>query len=126
MVMRRYRGRATGMGLVTGILALGFCWSLAWGNPAMLPKHPGYPIGKPVDPVNKQPLANDTGETNAVGDKALAAAAAYDDSRSVQHLDQTPSNDQRYLEKPGAGLLPKVQGPDIKINPPVKEATRMK
>jgi hypothetical protein len=34
-------------------------------------------------------------------------------------------NDQRLLEKPGAGLLPKVQGPNIKIEPPVKEATKM-
>lgn len=118
--------RRTVIGVMMGILAVGFCWSLALGNPATLPDHPGYPIGNPVDPVNQQPLANDTGETNAVGDKALAAAAAFDDSRSEQHLDQTPSNDQRYLEKPGAGVLPKVQGPDIKINPPVKEATRMK
>jgi len=28
------------------------------------------------------------------------------------------------LEKPGAGLLPKVQGPNIKIEPPVKEGTK--
>jgi hypothetical protein len=28
------------------------------------------------------------------------------------------------LEKPGAGLLPKVEGPQIKIEPPVKEATK--
>jgi hypothetical protein len=29
------------------------------------------------------------------------------------------------LEKPGAGVLPKVQGPEIKIEPPVKEGTRV-
>jgi hypothetical protein len=34
-------------------------------------------------------------------------------------------NDQRLLEKPGAGLLPKVQGPDIKIEPPAKEETKV-
>ena len=28
------------------------------------------------------------------------------------------------MEKPGAGILPKVQGPQIKIEPPVKEATK--
>jgi hypothetical protein len=28
------------------------------------------------------------------------------------------------LEKPGAGVLPKVQGPQITIEPPVKEATK--
>lgn len=108
------------------IVGVALCSSLVFANPATLPDHPGYPIGNPVDPVNQQPLANDTGETNAFGDKALAEAAAFDDSRSAQDLDRTPTNDQRYLEKPGAGLLPKVQGPDIKINPPVQEATKMK
>jgi len=33
---------------------------------------------------------------------------------------------QRIMEKPGAGVLPKVQGPDIKIEPPVKEWTKVK
>lgn len=120
-MMKRYRL----IGLVIGIVAVAFGWSLALANPAMLPKHPGYPIGKPVDPVNHQSLANDTGETNAFGDKALAEAAAFDDNRSAQRLDQTPANDQRYLERM-AGQLPKVQGPDITIEPPVKEATRMR
>jgi hypothetical protein len=34
-------------------------------------------------------------------------------------------NDQRLLEKPGAGLLPKMQGPNITIEPPVKEGTKV-
>jgi hypothetical protein len=33
-------------------------------------------------------------------------------------------NNQRVLKKEGAGILPKVQGPEIKIEPPVKEATK--
>jgi len=32
---------------------------------------------------------------------------------------------QRLLEKPGAGILPKVQGPNIVIDPPVKEGTKV-
>jgi len=54
-------------------------------------------------------LSNDPGQKNASGEKALQQAAAAE---------------ERLLEKPGAGVLPKVQGPQIKIEPPVKEATR--
>lgn len=100
------------------------CSSLAFGNPAMLPKHPGYPIGNPVDPVHGQSLGNDPGQTNAFGAEAAIAAASAHDKESQQTLEQN-LNDRRLLEKT-AGQLPKVQGPDITIEPPVKEATRMK
>ena len=56
--------------------------------------------------------------------KALQQAAMADDAHSQQNLPMN-TNDKRLLEKPGAGLLPKVQGPQIKIEPPVKEATKM-
>lgn len=101
-----------------------FAISLVFANPDMLPKHPGYPMGKAVDPVKGQPLANDPGQTNATGEKFLNQAAAFDDSHAKQNL-SINQNDQRLLEKPGAGLLPKVQGPNIKIEPPVKEATKV-
>ena len=97
--------------------------SLAVANPDMLPKHPGYPMGKAVDPVKGQPLANDPGQPNATGEKSLAQAAAFDDVHVSQSL-SINQNDQRLLEKPGPGQLPKVQGPNIKIEPPVKEGTR--
>ncbi len=97
--------------------------SIGWGNPSMLPKHPGYPMGKAIDPVKGQPLANDPGQTNASGEKAAQEAAKFDDSHSSQHV--TNASDQRVLEKPGAGILPKVQGPNITIAPPVKEATKV-
>ncbi len=106
------------------ILVLGLCFSLAFANPGMLPKHPGYPMGKSVDPVNGQPLANDPGQSNATGDRALSGAAAFDDAHAQQKL-SINENDRRLLEKPGAGLLPKVQGPNITIEPPVKEATKV-
>lgn len=105
------------------VLSLGVAISPALGNPALLPQHPGYPMGKATDPVNGQALANDPGRTNASGESALTGAAAFDERHVSQKLS---SNDQnlRVLEKPGAGLLPKVQGPNIVIDPPVKEATK--
>lgn len=98
--------------------------SLALANPTMLPKHQGYPMGKAVDPIGGQSLANDPGQTNATGENSLAQAAAFDDVHVQQNL-SINQNDQRLLEKPGAGLLPKVQGPNIKIEPPVKEGTKV-
>ena len=93
-------------------------------NPSMLPKHPGYPMGQAVDPVKGQPLANDPGQKNVTGERALAEAAAFDDAHLKQDL-SINQHDQRLLEKPGAGLLPKVQGPNITIEPPVKEGTKV-
>jgi hypothetical protein len=93
-------------------------------NPSMLPKHEGYPMGKATDPVTGKSLSNDPGQKNATGSKALEQAAIVDDQHSRQNLPHN-ANDARLLEKPGAGLLPKVQGPQIKIEPPVKEATRI-
>jgi len=98
--------------------------AVALANPSMLPNHPGYPMGKAVDPVKGQSLANDPGQTNATGEGSLAEAAAFDDSHVRQNL-SINQNDRRLLEKPGAGLLPKVQGPNIKIEPPVKEGTKV-
>jgi hypothetical protein len=97
--------------------------SILFANPGMLPKHPGYPMGKAVDPVKGQALANDPGQANATGEKSLMQAAASDDTHIKQSLSN--ENDQRLMEKPGAGLLPKVQGPNIKIEPPVKEGTKV-
>jgi hypothetical protein len=97
---------------------------LVLANPNLLPKHPGYPMGKAVDPVSGQLLANDPGQANATGDNSLAQAAIFDDVHVKQNL-SINENDQRLLEKPGAGLLPKVEGPNIKIEPPVKEGTKV-
>ncbi|WP_447980162.1 hypothetical protein [Candidatus Nitrospira bockiana] len=97
--------------------------SLAFANPAMLPKHPGYPAGKDTSPVTGQPLANDPGQQNVTGERAMLEAAAAEDAHVSQRL--RGEQDQRILERPGAGLLPKVQGPQITIEPPVKEGTRI-
>ncbi|MBX3326836.1 MAG: hypothetical protein U0223_21090 [Nitrospira sp.] len=108
--------------VAAGIALLGV--SLTFGNPAMLPKHPGYPMGKAVDPVTGQSVANDPGQANAKTQEALRDAAIFDDARSKQSL-LFNQNDERLLEKPGAGLLPRVQGPNITIEPPVKEGTKV-
>ncbi|MCP9449330.1 MAG: hypothetical protein NNA21_04630 [Nitrospira sp.] len=97
---------------------------LALANPAMLPKHPGYPMGKAVDPVNGQLLANDPGQKNATVQEALVDSARANESHSKQNLLINEEN-RRIIEKPGAGLLPKVEGPNIKIEPPVKEGMRV-
>jgi hypothetical protein len=54
----------------------------------------------------------------------LTQAAVFDDVHVKQNL-SINENDQRLVEKPGAGLLPKVQGPNIKIEPPVKEGIKV-
>lgn len=108
--------------LVVAVVLFGV--SFVFANPSMLPNHPGYPMGKAVDPVRGQSLANDPGQKNAVGDQALQEAAVTD----VDHVTQSLSinrQDERILEKPGAGILPKVEGPVIKIEPPVKEGTKV-
>ncbi|MFO0707115.1 MAG: hypothetical protein U0412_09700 [Nitrospira sp.] len=109
------------IGLCAGLL---FVVSGVLANPAMLPNHPGYPMGKAVDPVHGQTLANDPGQTNATGERSITNAAMFDDRHVMQNL-SVDQNNQRIVEKPGAGVLPKVQGPNITIDPPVKEATKV-
>ncbi|MGE3979783.1 MAG: hypothetical protein AB7F94_19675, partial [Nitrospira sp.] len=75
-------------------------------------------------PVHGQSLANDPGRNNAVGDQALQEAAVTDVGHLIQRL-SINRQDERILEKPGAGLLPKVEGPVIKIETPVKEGTKV-
>jgi hypothetical protein len=110
--------KTIGLSLVILMVAAAY----ASANPSMLPKHEGYPMGKATDPVTGKSLGNDPGQHNATGAKALEQAAMVDDAHSRQNLRN--ATDGRVLEKPGAGLLPKVEGPQIKIEPPVKEATK--
>lgn len=110
--------------LLASVLGVLFAASFALANPATLPDHPGYPMGKAVDPVKGQSLANDPGENNAVGDKALNDAARADSAHVTQNLSSN-QNDKRIVVKSGAGLLPKVEGPNIVIAPPVKEGTKV-
>jgi len=99
---------------VTGLVFIGIT-AMASANPAMLPKHPGYPSGGE--------FANDRGQQNLTHDQSLLNAAASGNANIVQKLEDP--NNARLLERQGAGQLPIVQGPNIKIEPPVKESTRM-
>lgn len=100
--------------VMTG-LVLGGVASLASANPAMLPKHPGYPSGGEY--------ANDTGQKNLTVEQSLSSAATSEDAHTGQKL--VDPNNARLLKPQGAGHLPTIQGPQIKIEPPVTEATRM-
>ncbi|WP_447973525.1 hypothetical protein [Nitrospira sp. Kam-Ns4a] len=111
------------VGTVAGLLGVFFLVSVASANPALLPKHPGYPAKEAVSPVTGQPLANDPGQPNLTGENAALKSAEVEGKHAVQNL--SDPNNQRIVEKQGAGRLPNVQGPQIKIEPPVKEATRM-
>ena len=85
----------------------------AAANPATLPKHPGYPMGKAVDPITGQSLANDPGQSNATGNKALMEAAAFDDSHVMQSLPLTP-NEQEVRDKLNATAPPNKEQPKNK------------
>jgi hypothetical protein len=100
--------------VMTGLVLVGAA-SLASANPAMLPKHPGYPSGGEY--------ANDTGQKNLTVEQSLSSAAASEDAHTGQKL--VDPNNARLLKPQGAGQLPTIQGPQIKIEPPVTEATRM-
>lgn len=113
----------TFMVIVAAVFAVGVSASLALANPAMLPKHEGYPMKNDGSPVTGQPTANDPGQGSAGGTKALEKAADATDDFTVQKL--TDENNGRITEKQGAGQLPKVQGPQIMIEPPVKSATKI-
>jgi hypothetical protein len=88
---------------------------LALANPSMLPKHPGYPSGGE--------FANDRGQQNLTYSQSILEASKSGDT----NMAPTPMdpNNARLLEHAGAGQLPVVEGPKIKIDPPVNEGTRM-
>ena len=100
--------------VMTG-LVVGGAASLASANPALLPTHPGYPSGGEY--------ANDTGQKNLTVEQSLSRAAVSEDAHAGQKL--VDPNNARLLKSEGAGQLPTVQGPQIKIEPPFTEATRM-
>lgn len=110
------------IGTVAALAIVGFSVSVALANPALLPKHEGYPAKEAKSPVTGQPLANDAGQTNAGGDKAILKSISATDNHVEQKL--VDSNNNRIKEKHGAGRLPSVQGPQIQIAPPVTSATK--
>ena len=110
------------IGSVAALAIVGFSVSVALANPAMLPKHEGYP-SKGTSPVTGQSLANDQGQGSGGGNKALSQSADKTDNHVQQKLMQ--SNNDRIKQSNGAGRLPSVSGPQIKIEPPVTSATKI-
>ena len=98
------------------VLCLAVSASIAWGNPSMLPQHPGYQMHDAKDPVTGLPVANDPGQAPLPAARAIEEAAAYHDKESVQNTQEYMS-----LESQGAGVLPKTKGyPEYKIVPLVE------
>jgi len=111
------------IGTVAALAIVGFSVSVALANPALLPKHEGYPAkAEAKSPVTGQSLANDAGQTNGGGDKAILKSITSTDNHVQQNL--VDPNNHRIKEKHGAGQLPSVQGPQIHIAPPVTSATK--
>jgi hypothetical protein len=114
-IIKGVRVMKTLISTVTG-LGVALSFSLALGNPALLPKHPGYPASG---------NANDTGQTNLVGEKAALEGASRDSQHTLQQL-KPESGREAIINELGAGRLPKHPGYyDYKLEPPVKEGTRM-
>ena len=111
------------IGTVAALAIVGFSVSVALANPALLPKHEGYPATASTSPVTGQPTANDPGQTGGGGDKAITKSITSTDNHVQQNL--VDPNNHRIKEKHGAGQLPSVQGPQIKIAPPVTSATKV-
>lgn len=103
-----------GLGIFVGTIgASALVVSLAFANPALLPKHPGYPA-KGKSPVTGQPVANDQGQTNAAGTGTLLQAATSLDKAAIN--DVHDPNRMRIKQSQGAGRLPIVDSVN-QVNP---------
>ncbi|MDR4495729.1 MAG: hypothetical protein AB7P17_01475 [Nitrospirales bacterium] len=63
------------LGSLTFTCVFAFMMTVAFGNPAMLPDHPGHPMKPLKSPVTGQSLANDPGRNLWFEQKALNAAS---------------------------------------------------
>ncbi|MGQ0695186.1 MAG: hypothetical protein ACT4OL_06365 [Nitrospiraceae bacterium] len=110
------------IGTVAAVSGVLFALSMASANPALLPKHEGYPMKNTGSPVTGQTTANDPGQSDARGESTLMKSA---DSIKHAQQDLTMTDNARITQGQGAGQLPTVQGPQIKIAPPVTSATKI-
>jgi hypothetical protein len=72
--------------------------------------------------VTGQPTANDPGQLDAHGESTLMKSA--DSIKSAQQ-NLMKTDNARITTGQGANQLPTVQGPQIKIAPPVTSATKI-
>lgn len=110
------------LGTIAALSGVFFVLSMASANPGLLPKHEGYPMKNSGSPVNGQATANDPGQSDARGEATLLKSAD-----SIKHSKQNlkKTDNDRITESQGAGRLPNVSGPQIKIAPPVTSATKI-
>ena len=104
------------IGIILGTVGAScFAVSMAFANPGMLPKHPGYPAqGK--SPATGQATANDPGQTNAVGTKTLQEAQSYGADAAMNKV--SDPNRARIKKSMGAGRLPETDTMNkVPINP---------
>jgi hypothetical protein len=87
--------------VAVAVINLWLTVSLALGNPGLLPKHPGYPMGNFKDPVLGMPTANDPGESAPSSEEALKQAAAFHDAHALNPKDEIRPN--VVYEKPKTG-----------------------
>ena len=110
------------IGAVATVCGVLFALSMASANPALLPKHEGYPMKNSGSPVTGQPTANDPGQSDAHGENSLMKSA---DSIKNAQQNLTKKDNARITTGQGANQLPTVQGPQITIAPPVTSATKI-
>lgn len=99
---------------MTGCVCIGMT-ALALANPAMLPKHPGYP--------SSGEYANDTGQLNLTYKQSILEASKSGDTNLAPAL--IDPNNARLLEYQDVGRLPIVDGATNKSELPAKEPSRM-
>lgn len=102
------------MGFSAAVMGMAFAASVALANPALLPKHPGYPASG---------NANDQGQTASGGASSIQESIEKTGHHTQQNL-QDP-NRARIKQSQGAGRLPVVDGPQVKVEPPVTSATKI-
>ncbi|MDR4483699.1 MAG: hypothetical protein R3B95_10850 [Nitrospirales bacterium] len=78
--------------VATVVIHLLLIGSLAFGNPGLLSKHPGYPMGNFKDPVLGVPTANDPGESPPSRQKSLKQAAAFHDAYAINSMNEIRPN----------------------------------
>ena len=99
--------------LLIALAGTAFMASMAFANPGMLPKHPGYPAAATKSPVDGTRTANDPGQghTNFLENAAASANASSVNSTSDANRGRVTGG--------STGRLPSVEGPlnKVKINP---------
>src|SRR2546425_2199013 len=103
------------IGAVATVCGVLFALSMASANPALLPKHEGYPMKNSGSPVTGQPTANDPGQSDAHGESTLMKSAD-----SIKHAQQNlmKTANAGITTAPGATQHPTAQGPQTMSPPP--------